>query len=132
MQLTRPASYAIRALVELAGQPDSQRLLSQAIARGHGIPRRFLQKVLRRLERRGIVWAVRRPGGGYQLAKVPREITLLEIIEAVDGPIQSQGEFDRLPGDTLAKRLQAAWDDVDAEVRRQLGRVRLSDLLGKD
>jgi Rrf2 family protein len=95
------------------------------------IPDRSLQKVLRELERQGIVWAIRGPGRGYQLAKAPKDITLLEIIEAVDGPIRSQGEFDGIAGNTLGKKLPAAWDQVDVEICRQLGKVRLSDLAGK-
>ena len=132
MRLTNVANYAIRALVELAGQPDSQRLLARVIARRRSIPHRFLQKVLRELERRGIVWAIRGPGGGYELAKAPKDITLLEIIEAVDGPVRSQGEFDGVAGGTLGKKLQAVWNQMDEEVRRQLGKVRLPDLVEKD
>jgi Rrf2 family protein len=131
MQFTRAARYAIHALVHMTGHKGDQPLASYLIARGQGLPEKFLLKVLKPLVSRGVLKSVKGPNGGYRLAKAPKDITLLEVIEAVDGPIQSQGGFDGLSGSKLGKKLQAVQDRADEEVRRQLGKVRLSDLAGK-
>jgi Rrf2 family protein len=131
MQLTRAASYAIYALVHMARQKDNQPIASHLTAREQGIPDRFLLKVLKSLTAQGILRSVKGPNGGYRLAKAPKDITLLEVIEAVDGPIQAQGGFEGSEGNRLGKKLQAAWDQANEEARRQLGKVRLSDLAGK-
>jgi Rrf2 family protein len=131
MRLTNATSYAIYALVHLAGQKDNRPVASHWIARQRGLPERFLLKVLKSLAARGILRSVKGPNGGYRLAKTPKEITLLEIVENVDGPIQSQGGFEGSSGSNLGKKLQAVWDRADEEIRRQLGKVRLSDLAAK-
>ena len=131
MRLSNAASYAIHALVHMAGRKDNQPLASHLTAREQGIPEQFLLKVLKSLVREGILQSVKGPHGGYRLAKAPKDITLLGIIEAVDGPIQSQDGFVGPQGNRLGKKLQAVWDQANEAVRRQLGKVRLSDLAGK-
>jgi Rrf2 family protein len=131
MQFTRAASYAIHALVHMAGHKGDQPLASHLIAREQGLPEKFLLKSLKLLVSRGVLKSIKGPNGGYQLAKAPKDITLLEIIEAVDGPIQTQGDFEGSKGNRVGKKLQAAWDRANEEIRRQFGKVRLSDLAGK-
>jgi Rrf2 family protein len=127
MKLTRASRYAIGAIVHLARQPGKP-LASHEIAEAEGIPEWFLLKVLKPAVNAGILYSYRGPGGGYQLARVPKDITLLEIVEAVEGPIQSRvepwGETDQ----KLLKRLQAILDQAAAEFRRQLQKVRVADL----
>ncbi|SRR5579871_2291039 len=132
MNMTRATSYAVHALVHMANQKGDRPLASHQTAKERGIPERFLLKVLKPLVSRGILKSVKGPNGGYRLAKPPKDITLLEIIEAVDGPLQSQDGFEGLTGGGLAERLQAVRARADETVRRQLGKVRLSDLAGKD
>jgi Rrf2 family protein len=131
MRLTNATSYAICALVHLAGQKGNQPVASHRIARRRGVPEKFLLKVLKPLATSGILRSVKGPHGGYRLAKTPKDITLLEIVENVEGPIRSQGGFEGSSGSHLRKKLQAVWDRADEEIRRQLGKVRLSDLAAK-
>ena len=131
MNMTRATSYTVHALVHMARQKGDQPQASHLTAKERGIPEKFLLKLLKPLVSRGILKSVKGPNGGYRLAKAPKDITLLEIIEAVDGPLQSQAGFEGLTGSGLGKKLQAAWDRANDETRRQLGRVRLSDLAGK-
>ncbi len=130
MQLTRAASYAIHALVHMANQAGDQPLASHRTARERGLPEQFLLRSLKLLVSRGILKSIKGPHGGYRLAKAPKDITLLEIVEAVDGPIQAQGDFQGLKDNRLGKRLRAVWDQANEEVRRQFRKVRLSNLTG--
>ena len=91
MRLTNATSYAICALVHLAGQKGNQPVASHRIARRRGVPEKFLLKVLKPLATRGILRSVKGPHGGYRLAKTPKDITLLEIVE-------KRGRADPEPG----------------------------------
>jgi Rrf2 family protein len=131
MRLSRAANYAIAALVHLAGRKDGQPLVAYLAAKEQGFPMAYLFKGLNQLVAAGILRSVRGPNGGYWLARRAKDISLLEIIEAVDGPIRSDGDFQGLAGSHVSKKLQAVWDRANEEIRRQLGKVRLSDLAGK-
>ena len=87
MQLTRGGDYGIRGVLYLAQQPAGHFIPLEAIAAAEDLPTPFLAKVLQALTRVGIVEARRGAGGGFCLAKPPREITLLAIIEALEGPL---------------------------------------------
>ena len=86
MQIPRKIEYALRAMIHMADRPAG---LARGIeiARQEQIPKYFLEKVIRDLMRRGLVRARRGPGGGYQLARSPENISFKDIIEAVEGPI---------------------------------------------
>ncbi|MBI2438286.1 MAG: Rrf2 family transcriptional regulator [Lentisphaerae bacterium] len=85
MYVTRQADYAVRCVLYLAKAPRKIECVS-AIAGEMHIPRGFLAKILQRLARAGLVKSVRGIKGGFQLARRPRDINLLEVIEAVQGP----------------------------------------------
>lgn len=87
MQITRQADYAVRAVLELAGQPDGRRLTADEIAKRHAIPHAFLSKTLARLAEAGIVATQRGVNGGVRLNRPAERISLLDVVEAVDGPI---------------------------------------------
>src|SRR5258708_30345235 len=90
MILTRASSYALHALANMARQKPGTPVASHTIAREHGIPERFLLKVLNPLVSAGILSSLKGPHGGYRLARTPSDITLLEVIEAVEGPIRRE------------------------------------------
>ncbi len=127
MRLSHATRYAVAALVHLARVPPGSRVMSQDIARAHCIPRRFLLNTIKRLVAAGILHSHRGHYGGYVLARPLRDVTLLKVVEAVDGPIRSDaaaaGE-----GDELRGRLQQACDRAAEAVRGVLGKVRLADL----
>jgi Rrf2 family protein len=129
--MTRAASYAIHALVHMANRKDNRPLPSHLTAQEEGIPERFLLKVLKPLVSRGVLRSVKGPNGGYQLAKTPKDITLLEIIEAVDGPIQANISFEGKNTAGLEKQLQTICTQAADAVRKQFQKVRLSELAGK-
>lgn len=84
MQLTRQADYAARAVVYLAVHPHAS---ITDIAREQQVPREFLAKILQKLAEAGITRSQRGVGGGISLERDPRDINLLEVIEAVEGPV---------------------------------------------
>jgi Rrf2 family protein len=129
MKLTRAASYAIHALVYMAGQKHNRPVASHHIAHARGIPERFLLKVLKPLVSARVLLSIKGPNGGYRLARPASNITLLEVLEAVDGPIRGQASFDRDDTDGhLNKKLDQICNRAADQVRRQLHKVRISDL----
>src|SRR5437667_5165080 len=93
MKLTRASVYALHALVHLAQRSDNLPLPSHEAARARGIPERFLLKVLKPLVGARVLVSVKGPNGGYRLAKPANQITLLEVIEAAEGPIQARADL---------------------------------------
>src|SRR5262249_23237044 len=88
MRLTRASSYALHAMVFMAAQKENRPLASHHVAKARGIPERFLLKVLKPLVSARILHSVKGPNGGYRLTRPATEISMLEIVEAVDGPIR--------------------------------------------
>lgn len=129
MRLTRASSYAIHALVYMGAQKHDRPIASHHIAQARGIPERFLLKVLKPLVSARVLYSIKGPNGGYRLAKEPNDITLLEVLEAVDGPIRGQVSFARAETNgRLGKRLDRICTQAAEQVRKQLHGVRISDL----
>ncbi|HEX2964790.1 MAG TPA: Rrf2 family transcriptional regulator [Oculatellaceae cyanobacterium] len=86
MFITRQADYAVRCVLFLS--KDTNRVVSAGnIAETLAVSRTFLAKILQRLSRNGIVTSAQGTAGGFELAKKPREINILDVIEAVQGPL---------------------------------------------
>ena len=130
MRLTRASQYAIYALVYMASQKENHPVASHVAAKAQGIPERFLLKVLKPLVSARVLMSIKGPNGGYRLARQPNEITMLEILEAVDGPIRGQAPFtdDEVDGN-LNHKLEHICKQTADQVRKQLEKVRISDLV---
>ncbi|MDF1499084.1 MAG: Rrf2 family transcriptional regulator [Anaerolineales bacterium] len=87
MQITRQADYAVRAVLYLAGLNNGRRAPTSEIARKQHIPPSFLAKIVSQLSVAGVVQTSRGARGGVSLARPPQDISLLEVVEAIDGPI---------------------------------------------
>lgn len=87
MELTRKGEYAIRGIVYLAQQPPGQVSLVSEIAAAVDVPPSFLAKIFQSFSKLGLVNSFRGSGGGFVLARPASEITLREVVEAVEGPI---------------------------------------------
>lgn len=85
--ISQKAKYAFKALFHLAAQPRGTSLQIEEIARGAGVPRRFLEHILLDLKARGLVASRRGRAGGYVLVKEPAETTIGNVLRAIDGPI---------------------------------------------
>jgi Rrf2 family protein len=88
MQLTRAADYAVRVMIHLAGLPPSTRASRAELADAAECPEQFLSKVLQSLTRAGLVLSHRGNTGGFELPNVHRSASLLEVVEAIEGPIR--------------------------------------------
>jgi Rrf2 family protein len=87
MQITRQADYAIRAVRYLARQGSNQRSATSTVAREMKIPPSFLAKIISQLSIAGLLHTSRGARGGVTLARAPGEISILDVVEAIDGPI---------------------------------------------
>ena len=88
MQITRQADYAVRAVLHLARVGNTERSATSMIAKEQNIPPSFLAKIISQLSIAGLLHTSRGARGGVTLARDPGDITLLEVVEAIDGPIQ--------------------------------------------
>ncbi len=121
LRLTKRADYAVRACLVLAPASDVP-LPSRAIAERMAIPERFLPQVLADLSRAGIVEGTVGKHGGYTLRRDPRALTLLEIIESVEGPARSEQCVleDRTCDDDRACAFHPVWSAAQSAFIRVL------------
>jgi Rrf2 family protein len=87
MQITRQADYAVRAVTYLAKQGPNQRAATSVVAREMKIPPSFLAKIISQLSIAGLLHTSRGARGGVTLAREPGKISILDVVEAIDGPI---------------------------------------------
>jgi Rrf2 family protein len=88
LQISRKIDYGLRAVIHLAGLPAGRVASLQDLSSTLHLPREFLAKILKILAGRGIVRSSRGAHGGYQLARPARDISFLDVIESVEGPVQ--------------------------------------------
>ncbi len=88
MQLTRAADYAVRVMVHLAALPPETRVSLLSLAEATGAPESFLSKVLQALTRAELISSRRGPLGGFEISTPGRKASMLEVIEAIDGPMR--------------------------------------------
>src|SRR3954451_24693972 len=123
MRMTRAAVYALHAVAYMAGQKKTTPTPSHIIAEKRNISERFLLKVLKPLVSAQVLTSIKGPNGGYKLAKAPTEITLLEILEAVDGPIRGYAPVgDDEPDHPLNRKLVLICKQTADQLRKALGK----------
>jgi Rrf2 family protein len=129
MRVSAKADYAVRAAVELAAAP-SPPVKGEAISQAQEIPLKFLENILGELRHAGIVRSQRGTEGGYWLARPADEITLADVIRAVEGPLASvRGSSpETLKYAGTAKPLGKLWVAVRANLRAVLESVTLADV----
>lgn len=130
MELTRKGEYAIRGIVYLAGKPIDKICLLSDIAAAVDVPPTFLAKIFQQFSKIGLVKSFRGTGGGFMLGRAPENITLLEVVEAVEGPI-IPNRCVGTPSDCGRSgfcTVHPVWKRVQEEVRRALEGVTLKEL----
>lgn len=132
MQITRQADYAVRAVLHLA-RSGEQRTATSSIAEEQHIPPSFLAKIISQLSIAGLLHTSRGARGGVTLARTPSEITLLEVIEAIDGPIQLNecvGEAGACTFDDNCP-LRPVWCEAQEELVGRLKGTNFADMVAK-
>jgi len=132
VRVSARADYAVRAAVELAVLPDSHRN-AESIAQAQDIPQKFLQTILCDLRRAGIVASRRGVDGGYRLGMPAKDISVADVVRAVDGPLATvRGERPQdLSYSGATEALRPLWVAMRASVRGVLENVTLADLAAR-
>ncbi|MDE0545363.1 Rrf2 family transcriptional regulator [Microbacterium sp. C7(2022)] len=130
MRISARADYAVRAAVFLARVGDGERVAGEKIATEQGIPATFLEGILSALRKSGIVDSKRGAGGGYRLASAASDISVADVIRAVEGPLvyvrdERPSEIEYPEADT---HLVTLWVALRASVRRVLDDTSLEQL----
>jgi Rrf2 family protein len=125
MQLSQSATYALQALLQLAEAGEGVLLTRGKLAAKDQLPQRFLVEILHGLVKHGMLRSTRGGGGGYALARRPEEITLLDVIEAVDGPLPAGLPVGNTMSQPLSDWLRANLEQVAPRHSRPPGRHHL-------
>ncbi|MDX6413971.1 MAG: hypothetical protein QOH23_1381 [Gaiellaceae bacterium] len=130
MRVSAKADYALRAVIELAVIGGESPVKGERIAQAQEIPLKFLENILGDLRHAGIVRSQRGVEGGYWLARPAREITVAEVVRAVDGPIANVRGVgpEQVEYAGSAEKLRDVWIAVRANLRAVLEHVTIADL----
>jgi Rrf2 family protein len=138
MRLSDGVEWTVHCCVLLSAVPEGECLSGARLAEFHGVPGPYLTKHLQALTRAGVLVSVPGPNGGYRLARPPAAITVLEVVEAIDGPepaftcheIRRRGPAGGLPARDYPKPcgIHALMDEADAAWRAPLAATSIADL----
>jgi Rrf2 family protein len=132
MQITRAGEYGVLGLMNLARRPAGQMAMIEDVSRAEKIPKSFLAKIFQELAKGGLVHSNRGAGGGFALARKPAQITVLQIIEAIEGRIVFQRcklakpDCDHAGGCALCGLFEQAQDGVKEVLSRTTLRALVS------
>jgi Rrf2 family protein len=129
MKLSRTVAYAVQATLQLAKNSSNMPVPCSQLASDGNMPERFLLQILRNLVTHGILRSTRGVDGGYTLVRPPSEVSLLEVIEAIDGPLNSDSNLGDVLSEDSHDKLQGALAEVTSTARQQLEAIKLSQLL---
>jgi Rrf2 family protein len=130
MKISRSAGYGLLAIGYIAQHRGEKIILSDTISKKYDIPLEYLLKIMQQLVRAGVLRSKRGPRGGFSLAKSPNKITMLEIVEAVEGPLTSDLMMtEHAPRDKFCIKTEKVHENATAAAKRVLKSTKLSDLI---
>jgi Rrf2 family protein len=130
MRISRSTGYALLAVGYIGQNQDKEIVLSQNIAEQYDIPLEYLLKILQQLVRANVLRSKRGPRGGFSLAKPTKKITMLEIIEAVDGPMTGQLNLaEQTGGEKFSVRAEQVYEKAIAQAKNVFEKAKLSNLI---
>lgn len=134
MRVSAKSDYALRALIEIAGDPEGGPISAEELGRRQEIPHGFLLSILADLRRAGVVTAQRGQSGGWRMAKSPGDVSVADVIRAVDGPLVSV--YDVRPEAVVykgsAEILQLVWIAARSSLREVFESVTIEDLVARE
>ena len=130
MRVSAKSDYALRALIELASRKDGAPVSAEELGRAQEIPHGFLQAILADMRRAGIVVSQRGQSGGWRMARPPEQVTVADVIRAVDGPLVSvHGERpEAVSYNESAEVLQHVWIAARSSLREVCEQVTIQSL----
>jgi Rrf2 family protein len=130
MRISAKADYAVRAVVELAAAPGEKPVKAERVATAQSIPLNFLENILGELRHAGIVRSHRGAEGGFRLAKPPEQLTVADVIRAVEGPLASVrgGPPEEASYAGAASALPRVWIAVRHNLRQVVEHVTIADV----
>lgn len=131
MQITRQADYALRAMIYLAKLEPNQRAATSQIADKQSIPPSFLAKIISQLSIAGLIHTSRGARGGVSLARTPGEVSILEVVEAIDGPITLNECTEEPSACPFGEEcpLRSLWCDTQAELVDRLRKTTFANFV---
>jgi len=128
--MTRDTDYAIRAMCFIAQKKDKIISVSELFKKT-GIPRPFLRKILQILNNKGLLKSYKGKGGGFQLNNISREISLLDLIEAFQGPFELNKHIfkNKLCMHVKKCKLKKKIDNIEKKVKEELRKITLASLI---
>jgi Rrf2 family protein len=130
MRVSAKSDYALRALIEMATRADGRAVSAEELGRLQDIPHGFLQAILADLRRAGVVMSQRGQSGGWRMARAAEEISVADVIRAVDGPLVSVYGLrpEAVSYNELAQGLQQVWIAARRSLRDVFEQVSIQQL----
>ncbi|HDZ68815.1 MAG TPA: Rrf2 family transcriptional regulator [Phycisphaerales bacterium] len=130
MKISRSTGYALLAVGYLAQHKGEGIILSQTISKEYNIPLEYLLKILQQLVRANVLRSKRGPRGGFSLAKSAKKITMLQVIEAVDGPMVSQLDLaEQTHKEKFSVKVEQIYEKAIAQAKSVFEKAKLADLI---
>lgn len=131
MRVSAKSDYALRALIALCAEKDGSAVTAEELSKRQDIPHGFLQSILADLRRSGVVVSQRGQAGGWRMARQPEEVTVADVIRAVDGPLVSVYGLrpESVSYNDGAEVLQPVWIAARSALREVFESVTIRDLV---
>jgi len=130
MKLNRATGYGLLAVAYIAQNKDKGMILSQDVSKKYNIPLEYLFKILQQLVKARILQSKRGPRGGFSMARPVTKITMFDVVEAVEGPVDILLGFEECaPRDKFAAKAERVYAKGVAQYEVSLKKVKLSDLI---
>jgi len=130
MKLNRSTGYGLLAVAYIAQNKDQGLILSQDVSKKYNISSEYLLKVMQQLVRARILQSKKGPRGGFSMARPATKITMLDVVEAVEGTFDISLGFEECgPRDKFAAKTEQVYAKAVAQYKVELKKVKLSDLI---
>ena len=130
MKISRSTGYALLAVGYIAKNQDRKIILSQSIAKEYDIPLEYLLKILQQMVKANVLRSKRGPRGGFSLGKPATKISMLDVIEAVEGPMISRLNLaEQAPREKFTKKAEAAYEKAIALAKGIFSKTKISSLI---
>lgn len=130
MRISRSTGYALLAVGYIAKHEKDGIILSQTISKAYDIPLEYLLKILQQMVRANVLRSKRGPRGGFTLSRTAKKITMLQVIEAVDGPMINQLHLsEQAPKVKFSGKAEQVYDKAIAQAKGVFDRAKIADLI---